>query len=948
MTARLALPGALAGCMLGILAADARLAPAALLGAVGLGIVALAGVATLPKRPSVGMLVVGAAVGIGLVIGVWRGGAAVLATGPGSVSGLVGHGELRLAGTLVDEPRPNGSSQQAILDQVSVGSGAGRPVRARLLARLPRSLPLQIGDRVILDATVEAPEAFDGFDYPAFLARQGVGGIVRVRTAEVTHHADAGLAGLAAAARGWLLRGLNDLIPEPEAALGDGILLGVRAGIAQEVSDAFAIAGLTHVVAISGWNIAIVAALVGSLTRRLETRRGGRWMAPMLSVTAVGAYVVLTGASPSVVRAALMAGAMLVARLGGSRAHAASALALAALVMLIAAPSVLWDVGFQLSSLATAGLILFGAAIEARLHRWPGWLREPVALTLAAQTTTLPVIVSTFGRLSLVAPLANVVVVPMVPIAMLASAVASIVWAAQTVIGVPIAGDLLAWLSGGLGWLALRAMITAGQLAAALPFASLNLAAPGWLALAWYPGLALAWRRLQRDAGEPAPTQLEPTAASPLGSSPGDQFKPIAGAVMALARPPFIAAGVAAILVAISVAGLPDGRMHLTMLDIGQGDAILVQAPSGAVALIDGGPDPDLLLQRLGEALPWWQRQIDVVILTHPHEDHVAGLPAVLDRYRVRLVLDPARVYPNPNYVRFLEAARAEPGARLVVARAGQRIRLDGSTSLTVLFPSPGDLAAPLPAGDINNASIVTLLRSAGFSVLLTGDAEAPVEALMAERGELNPVDVLKVGHHGSNSSTSPALLDAVQPRAALISVGAGNDYGHPHRVTLEKLAAIPGLKVHRTDLEGNLEVISDGARYEVRSRIRDDGWRPVRARPPAAVGPGTTNSGGAGSIAPWLFPPAPKPKRCSPHTSCRTPSWRMPAASAGWRPRPRGCWRARAWRSIRVSSRSPPCSTTSTSSRRARVGSHTASSGRAGSPSWAIPSWPTPWPRTR
>ena len=931
MASRFALPGALVGCALGILASDAGLDRAALPGALALVVVAMVGVAIGAERHSFARLVVAAAVGIGLVLGAWRGTSVALPTGPGSVSGLVGRGELQMAGTLVEEPRPNGSSQQAVLDQVSVGPGAGQPVRARLLARLPRSLPLQIGDRVAFAAPVEAPEAFDGFDYPAFLARQGIGGIVRARTAQVTHKDGGGLPGLAAAARDSLRRGLNDLIPEPEAALGDGILLGVRAGITPEVSDAFATAGLTHVVAISGWNIAIVAALVGSLTRRLETRRGGRLMAPLLSVLAVAAYVVLTGASPSVVRAALMAGAMLVARLGGSRAHAASALALAALVMLIAAPPVLWDVGFQLSSLATAGLIWFGAPIEARLHRWPGWLREPVALTLAAQTTTLPVIVSTFGRLSLVAPLANVVVVPMVPMAMLACAMASAIGAAQAVLQVPIIGDLLAWLSGGFGWLTLRAMITAGELAAALPFASLNVTAPGWLALAWYPGLVLVGSRTGHRDAAPAEGTADPVAASAMGPSWTDRFRPAMAAGRSLARPRVAAGGVAAVLLAISLAGLPDGRLHLTVLDIGQGDAILVQAPSGATALIDGGPDPDLLLQRLGDALPWWQRRIDVVILTHPHEDHVAGLPAVLERYRVRLVLDPARAYPNPTYARFLEAARAEPDAELLIARAGQRIRLDGSASLTILFPTPADLAAPLPAGDINNASVVALLRSFSFSALLTGDGEAPVEALLASRGQLSPVDILKVGHHGSNSSTTPGLLDAVQPRAALISVGAGNDYGHPHRVTLDKLAAISGLKVHRTDLEGTLEVISDGARYEVRSRAADDGWRLVRARLPGAAGAGTTDFGGPGSIAAWLFPPAPRPMRCSPRTGCRTRSWRMPKGLAAWRPKRHGSWRARAWRSIPGSSRSPPCCTTSTSSRPARAANRTAWPARTG-----------------
>ena len=206
-------------------------------------------------------------------------------------------------------------------------------------------------------------------------------------------------------------------MPEPEASLGAGILLGVRAGIDPAIRDAFAVAGLSHVVAISGWNVAIVVALIAAATQRLRERFGPRLPA-VVAMLAVAGYVALVGASPAVVRAALMAAALLVARLGGSPAHAASALMGAVVVMLLVSPGALWDIGFQLSALATAGLIVLAAPIESRLGRWPAWIRTPVALTVAAQAATLPVLLATFEQVSLVAPLANVVVVPLIPAVM--------------------------------------------------------------------------------------------------------------------------------------------------------------------------------------------------------------------------------------------------------------------------------------------------------------------------------------------------------------------------------------------------------------------------------------------------------------------------------------------------------------------------------------------------
>ncbi|HEY8772869.1 MAG TPA: ComEC/Rec2 family competence protein [Candidatus Limnocylindria bacterium] len=942
MGTRLALPGALVGTAIGILAADADAHTAAV--ALAVAALLLVPAMVVVRRP--GGAIACIALAAGLLLGAWRGSALALPSGPASVAGLIGRGEVELAGTVVDDPRPRGTTQQLVLEDVVARlHGQPRRMHGRLLATLPRAIAVAVGSRVVLRVEVEAPAAFDGFDYPAFLARQGIGGLARARQARVLEdRSRAGPAELAAAARGLLLRGLNEMVPEPEAALGAGILLGVRTSIAPEIADAFAIAGLTHVVAISGWNIAIVAAIVGALLRPLEERRGGHWIAPSAAAAIIAAYVVLTGASPSVVRAALMAGAMMVARFGGTRAHAASALGLAALVMLIAAPSVLWDVGFQLSALATAGLIAFGASIEGRLASWPSWLREPVALTLAAQLATLPVAVTSFGRLSLVAPLANIVVVPLVPLVMLLCAIAAPLGAITAALRVEILTDLVRWASGGAAWLLLRAMIVAGRAAAAIPFAAISVAAPGWLALAWYPCLGFAWRRAARRqrreqaAGE-AIQPLRPArrTSAALTTARGNGQRALA----ILGRPLMGVAACVTLLIGLTLATLPDGRLHLVALDIGQGDAILVTAPSGARMLIDGGPDPDLLLRRLGERIPWWQRRIDVMILTHPHEDHVAGLVAALERYDVALILDGGRTYQNPTYPRFLQLARDEPGGRLAAARAGDRLRLDRATTMTLLYPTDQDVAGTLPDGDINNASVVGLLRSGGFSALLTGDAEMPVEALLGERGLLTRVDVLKVGHHGSHSSTGPALLTATRPGAALISVGIGNDYGHPHQVTLDHLHALPGLRLHRTDLEGSLEVISDGRRYQVTSRAGSDPWRPVVGQPITAERP-------TGSIGAWPSRPAPRPSSCLPPTGFPLGSSRMRVASVGSPPRRRACWRRPGQRSIRSSSRSPPCSTTSTSSPRATTGSSTGWLARGGWPSAASPSWLSRSPRIR
>jgi len=517
-------------------------------------------------------------------------------------------------------------------------------------------------------------------------------------------------------------------------------------------------------------------------------------------------------------------------------------------------------------------------------------------------------------------------VVPFVPLAMLFSAVASLVGVLATVLPLPIVWDAAAWLAGGAAWLVLRTMIALGTGMASVPYASVGVTVPPPLAVAWLPIVALAaWALGTGTVSDSGKAAAEP------GDGPA-----LARIARRVLRPLPMTAALVLILAAISLGSLPDGRLHLTVLDIGQGDAILVETPSGVTVLIDGGPDPELTLRRLGANLPFFERRVDLMVLSHPHQDHVAGLVEVLRRYNVGALLHAGIGFENQAYDRLLADADVEPGMSIGLARSGGVVRLDADTSLEVLYPAEADATSPLPEGDINNGSVVLLLGHGAFDALLTGDAEAPIEEALVRRGLVSQIEVLKVGHHGSASSTTRALLDATRPGVAVISAGADNEYGHPAFETLAALATVPGLTVHRTDLEGDVDIVSDGREYRVRTAA---GWSVARASLPQAD---------ARSIGPCPFPTAPRHAASSPMRSCRRASSSIPPASPASPWRPRGCSPRRRSPSTAHSSRRRRCSTTST---RTRFGAPVASTGwsaRDGSRRRATPSSPCRSPPTR
>ena len=243
------------------------------------------------------------------------------------------------------------------------------------------------------------------------------------------------------------------------------------------------------------------------------------------------------------------------------------------------------------------------------------------------------------------------------------------------------------------------------------------------------------------------------------------------------------------------------GELELHVLDIGQGDALVLQTPEGHTILIDGGPGTGVL-EGLGEVLPFFDRTLDLLVLTHPHEDHVAGLVPVLDRFEVKGVLLSAPDYENQTYKAFL-ARVAEVKIPVYLAEAERDFEF-GSVTLDVLYPFE-PVSGKME--NVNNASVVIRVVSGENEILLTGDAEQEVEAELLAAGAPVSADILKAGHHGSRTSSTPEFLEAVGAELMIISSGTGNDYGHPHEETLAKAEDL-GMEVLRTDLEGTVSLI--------------------------------------------------------------------------------------------------------------------------------------------
>ncbi len=723
----------------------------------------------------------------------------------GNVASLALGRTVQLTGVVVSDPTVRGSTQELRVAVEALALG-GERVAARGDVRLwtPLGPDYRYGDRVRGRATLREPTSAAGRAFADYLATRGIAATGSFTDVETLAQGQGNsLRATVSAARADMDAALARSLDEPLAGLAQGIVTGRRDSLAPDLESDLRDTGLTHLVVISGSNVTLLALLVVASAAGLIGRRRAVWLA----LAVIGAYTVFVGAEAPVVRAAIMASMLLLAGVAGRRSTAVPAIALAAAVMVAVSPGVVDDLSFQLSFVSTAALALMAAPLRQRLERRlrldrarrsagdvaTGFVIETGVVTVTAVAATLPLIALHFGRISLVALPANLLVVPAFPLIFLGSLATAILGSIDAGLGTG-AGWVLSWLP--LSW-----FVEVAERLAALPFASAAVDGFGLEhALVWYAALGAGAVWLQRAGPLPLPAA--------------------AGAFRRLPVPDTgMAAVVAAILIAVNiivrnaVAAGEGESLEVHVLDVGQGDALLAIAPSGGTLLVDGGPDGVRLLGELADALPAGRRSLDLVVATHPQADHVNGLFAVLDRFQVgELIVAPLN--DRTEIGRRLTAVASARGVPVRAAEPGTLLDLGEGALVDVLGPLEPTAAA---AGDnLNNGAVVLRLRYGEVSFLLAADIEAERELLLAQQGWSLQATVLKVAHHGSATSSTDLFLRRVRPSVAVITVGAGNRFGHPHPEVLSRLAETMLL---RTDEDGTIVLRSDGESIRVVSR---------------------------------------------------------------------------------------------------------------------------------
>lgn len=695
-----------------------------------------------------------------------------------------------VSGRVMDEPEYIEGKTRFTVDVKTIKSNITTALKnARIRVTIYSDDPLaelQYGSLVILDGEIKLPQGrrnIGGFDTQKYLAAKEISGTLSgsAKVLTVMQGKEASwLKTIGYKVRHSIITTLEQCLPSKEASLLAGMLIGYTADMPEELEEDFRRAGLSHTLAVSGANIAFLLLPLLWLLQKIGFNR--RWSSaiafPLMLV-----YVFATGMEASVVRAAIMAGITLLGMILWRKTDIFCSMAASAILILLFNSYMLFDMGFLLSFLATLSLVVFHKPFYERLPaKIPKSIRDTLAGTLAAQLGVIPIIAYNFNTFSLISIVSNLLVVPLTGFFTLLGAIL-----AATGSFIPWLGQLLGFVTRILADIIL--FLT--ENIAMLPWAEINLATPAFiLVVAYYLVLIYiryGYPKLPKEVGRPL----------------------LAGI--------FVICGIIFVFIA-----LPHESLRIYFADVGQGDCVLISTPKGKNIIIDGGGSINdekgsYAGERIVVPLLYDLNMIDIdlMIATHGHADHIGGLRTVLEKVAVKkLVIADA---PDVE-MRELSDYAVEKGIPVEKVKEGALIFQEGSISLEALYPLKDPQLMPKsPAVSANELSLVTQLVYGEFSAVFTGDIGAETEKRILEYGNVSDCDVLKVAHHGSKYSSDEAFLKAVNPSLAVILVGQ-NKYGHPSPEAMKRLQE-QGAVVYQTIESGG--ILLEAWEDEERMRLR-------------------------------------------------------------------------------------------------------------------------------
>jgi competence protein ComEC len=686
--------------------------------------------------------------------------------------------EMLVTGTLTEPPDQRDTYSNLTLNVEAIDSGSGdMPAAGLLLVRTSALADYEYGQRVRVRGLLKTPPENEEFSYRDYLARQGVHSTMS--TYEVTTLPGNGgnlFFRFVYNLKGKLLTNTYRLYQDPEASLLAGILLGVDTGLTKELQNAFKNTGTAHIIAISGFNIAIIAGIFFAIFKNVFGERFGA----VVAIIGIFFYTLLVGADAAVLRAALMGTLSLASRQLGRRNSGMNSLGVAVLFMLILNPLTLWDVGFQLSAAATLGLILYAEPFsnftinlftkisKQDASAFGRIFNDSVTLTFAAQLTTIPIMAYQFTRISLISFVANPFILFVQPAVMVLGGLAVI----TSLLIFPL-GQLIAWFAWPFAAYTIRIVEFFDRMGH-----SLFVDFPLWLLVLTYAllfGITFGWdeikKRLQALSGSLRAVALTATLM-------------------------FLFACTIMIWRASATTG--DGQLHITFLEAGSADAVLIQTPEGRNLLINGGESASKLSDELGRRLPYFSRKLDWLIVASTQEEQLAALPRVVERYPPENVLWSGNVQASFP-AQTLDKYFAEQMIPINKAEVGEKLALGDQAWVEVKAVGP--------------RGSVLLVEYKNFRALLPiGISEGTLEEL--EFGNaIDKVDVLLLADSGYAPSNPPDLIENLRPQLTVLDVAAGDPNGLPSE---EVLKSLDGYSLLRTDRSGWIQVTTDGESMRV------------------------------------------------------------------------------------------------------------------------------------